>query len=195
MEPVLNFLNSIAPLEEGLRDYLSSVLKTTNPPKDTILLREGSILRTIGFIEKGLIRGFKKMDNGSEKTTFFMKEGDVFVSVRSYFRQIPAKEALETLEPCIIDSITYSQYKQALKRYPSFHEHRAELLEKYYVLGDEREEMRQQHYVYDRFCYLVTHYPDLIDRVPDKFLASFIGTSSSYFSNLKSQYKDGNRSI
>jgi hypothetical protein len=118
-----------------------------------------------------------------------MKEGDVFISVRSFLRQIPAKETLETLEPCIIHNITYAQYRHVLKHHPSFHEHRAELLEKYYILGDEREEMRQLRNVFDRFSYLVKNYPDLIDRVPDKFLASFIGTSSSYFSKRKSQFK------
>jgi hypothetical protein len=99
------------------------------------------------------------------------------------------------VEACLIHSLTFEQLKLALKKYPSFQEHRAELLEKYYLLGEEREELRQQENAYAQFCYLVGHYRDLIDRVPDKYLASFISTTPQYYSELKRQYIERNGRI
>lgn len=191
MEKVLNFLDHIALLEPGLRDYLKDKLRTKHLDKGAILLREGDIADEISFIVKGVIRGFRTMKNDTEKTSWFMREGDVFISIRSFLTRKPATETLQTLEPCIIVRLTYAELMLAYKKYPSFHRHRAELLEKYYLLSEEREDMRQQKNKTDRFRFLLEHYPDLINRVPDKYLASFIDTTPQYFSELKRRFKNG----
>ena len=116
-----------------------------------------------------------------------MREGDVYISIRSFFKQLPATEVVETLEPCKITSLRFDQYKHAYKTHKSFQEHRAELLEKYYLLAEEREEMRQKK-KFDRFCHFLDHYPGLIDRALDKHIASFLGLTPNYFSSVKEGY-------
>jgi hypothetical protein len=116
-----------------------------------------------------------------------MVELDVFASVLSFFKQVPARETVQTLEPCIIYTLQFEHYKAALKLSPSFQRHRAEILEKYYMQSLEREDMRHEK-IYDRFCYLMQNYPNLVDRVLDKYLASFIGTTPTYYSDVKRQY-------
>lgn len=189
MESVLSFLHSIVPLEDDLEIYLRSRVQTSHIPKNTILLNEGSVCRTIGFIEKGIVKGYRINDDGSEVISIFMKEGDLFVSIRSFFKQSPSREIIQTLEPCIIHSITYEQFRYAHRTYRTFDALRGDLLEKYYLLSDEREEMRRQDDTTLRFLFLVEHYPDLIDRVLDKDLATFIKTSPEYFSAIKSKYR------
>lgn len=191
MEKVIAFLDRIDPLEPGLALYLKDKLKTKRPDKGSILLREGDIADEISFIEKGVIRGFRTIKNDTEKTSWFMREGDVFISIRSFLTRKPATETIQTLEPCIIHRLTYAELKWAYEKYPSFHRHRAELLEKYYLLSEEREHMRQQKSKIDRFRFLLEHYPDLINRVPDKYLASFIDTTPQYFSDLKRRSENG----
>jgi CRP-like cAMP-binding protein len=190
MEQALQLLDSIEKLEPGLRALLLNSLDTIYPDKDEILLREGSTARTIGFIEKGMVRGFWTTKNDIEKTCWFMKEGDVFASIWSFFEQRPANETLQALEPCIIHVLSFDKLNNVYAKFPSFQLHRAELLQRYYLLSLKREEMRQQEDGYDRFCYLVQHFRNLIDRVPDKYLASYISTIPSYFSTLKHRYLD-----
>lgn len=192
MELVLSFLDAISPLEDDLRNMLLSAIRTTRPVKDTVILREGSVAHTINFIEKGLIRGYRITDKGNEVTSWFMKEKDIFISIRSFLTQTPAKETIQTLENCIIHSITYSQFRSAHTTYRSFDRIRGDLLEKYYLLAEERNEMHQQEDTYLRYCYLMEHYPDLADRVSDKYLASFMNTTPEYFSSIKSEYRRRN---
>jgi CRP/FNR family transcriptional regulator, anaerobic regulatory protein len=187
MEQVLAFLETYGPLDDRLREYLLNHLRKTELAKGTILVKEGSVAGTIGFIEKGVIRGFRTLKGDSEKTNWFMVEGDVFASVLSLFQQQPAREAVQTLEPCIIHTLRFDQYKAALKLSPSFQRQRAEILEKYYMQSLEREDMRHEK-IYERFCYLMQHYPDLVGRVLDKYLASFIGTTPTYYSDVKRKY-------
>jgi CRP/FNR family transcriptional regulator, anaerobic regulatory protein len=138
MEQVLAFLETYGPLDDRLREYLLKHLKRDEVPKDTILVKEGSVAQKIGFIEKGVIRGFRTLTGDFEKTNWFMVEMDVFASVLSYFKQVPALETVQTLEPCIIYTLKFDQYQAVLKLSPSFQCHRAEILEKYYMQSLER---------------------------------------------------------
>jgi len=191
MENVLGLLDRIAVLEPELRDFIYLNLKTFRFGKGDPVVKLGSVPRYLGFIEEGLIRGFRVDDKGHEFTSWFMKEGDIFASVRAFFRQIPATETVEALEPTIIRCLSFDNYKIALERWASFQKHRAEILEKYYLQSDEREEMRQQA-AYKRFCFLMEHYSDLVDRVQDQYLASFLGLTPTYYSSVKGQYFDTN---
>ena len=187
MEKAFRLLEDVAPLEEGLRNYLESAFEIRDVPKGVILVREDEICRSLGFIEKGLIRAYSFRKNGAEETYYFMKEGDVYTSVLSFFKQKKADEFVETLEPCRIISLRYDRYMHACKTYKSFHEYRAELLEKYYLLSLEREKMLQKK-GFERFCYLWDHFPGLLDRVMDKHIASFLGITPEYFSTVKEGY-------
>src|ERR1700761_358763 len=140
MDQVFSLLNNIYPITHQLRQYLEKNLKPLKPNKDTHLVHIGDIADTIGFIEKGLIRGCWLKEN-KEITSWFMKEGDVFISVTSFLRQVKSLEAVVTVEPCIIYTLTHSQYKQTFKIDPTFQLHRAELLEKYYLQSIDREDM------------------------------------------------------
>src|ERR1700761_4528466 len=103
---VIDFLDAIAKLEPGLRSFLQANLRHHKYDEGAILVREGEVAGTIGFIEEGLIRGFRTRKEEREFTSWFMREGDVCVSVRSFFKQVPASETVQTLEPCIIRSLT-----------------------------------------------------------------------------------------
>jgi CRP-like cAMP-binding protein len=188
MEQVLDFLDSIKELEPGLRNFLKENLRRSAPQPGTVILQEGAIAQNIYFLEKGLIRAVRLGENDIEKTPYFMRENDVFISIRSFFEQIPSKETIEPLEPCICYSLTYSLLKEALKRYPSFQLHRAELLQKYYLQSEKREDMRQIANIFDRLCFLMENYPEFVNRVADKYLASFINIRPTYFSELKKKY-------
>ncbi|HLZ86463.1 MAG TPA: cyclic nucleotide-binding domain-containing protein [Puia sp.] len=191
MDTVFHLLDSIDTLEPGLRDYLYTALRTTQHDQGEAIVRESSIARTLGFIEKGLIRGFRINYKGNQFTSWFMREGDIYASVRSFFSQRPATETVQCLEPTILHSISFQQLQYILQKWPSFHRHRAELFEKYYLQSDEREEMRQGD-AYSRFCYLMEHYPDLVSRVQDQYLASFLNLTPTYYSDVKRRYFEEN---
>jgi CRP/FNR family transcriptional regulator, anaerobic regulatory protein len=86
MEKLLQFLDSIYPMPEGAKQQLASILKVMELPKRDYLLRAGHVSRNICFIDKGLLRCFYIKD-GEEVSSWFMKEGDVIVSVESCFYQ------------------------------------------------------------------------------------------------------------
>ena len=116
-----------------------------------------------------------------------MGDGDIFISIRSFFTQTPSREYIECMEDCIFHSITFEELGQAIGKYPSFNLHRAEILQNYYLQSAEREEMREMD-MYDRYCYLMENQPNLIGKIEDYYLASYLNMAKSTFSRMKSKY-------
>src|SRR5690242_10272352 len=108
MEKLLAFLQSIHPLSEELLQYLSQHLKVKHLTKRDYLLKAGHINRSICFIEKGLLRCFYHKGN-LEICSWFMKEGDVIVSIESFFQQKPSYESIQALEDCTLYYIEFDE--------------------------------------------------------------------------------------
>ena len=94
---LFNLITSIQPVSDGLQEALPSFLTRENLPKKTLLLREGKVCDRVYFIEKGLVRAFYHTD-GQDTTDWFMQEGDLIISVYSFFLQLSSFENIELLD-------------------------------------------------------------------------------------------------
>ena len=191
MEPLFHLFDTIQPLQPELKEYIQAHLKRKEVSKSETILQEGQISRNIYFIEKGLVRSFRHYKN-KDKTIWLMKENDIFLSVGSFFSQKPAIETIEALEDSILHSITFHQLQFAYKHYPAFNLHRAIILEKYYELSEGRDHMRTRANS-EKYQYLMDHQPELIGRVHDKYLASYLGLARSTFSQEKVRFAKNKR--
>src|SRR3954447_3942751 len=108
MEELLKFLNSIYPLSEQSVQYLRTHFKTKSLAKKEYLLKKGHVSRDICFISKGLLRCFYMLDE-KEVSSWFMKEGDVIVSVESFFNQTVSYESIQAIEDCELYYLTYNE--------------------------------------------------------------------------------------
>jgi CRP/FNR family transcriptional regulator, anaerobic regulatory protein len=186
-EILISALRKFAALEAPLESLLLDFIRTTRHLKGELLISPGFTCTRISFIEKGLVSGYRIKGN-KERTKYFMGEGDIFISIRSFLTQTPAIEYIECMEDCILHSITFEELEKTLTKYPSFQRHRADILQYYYLLSAEREEMREMD-TYDRYCYLMENQSHLINRIKDKYLASYLNMAKSTFSRNKKKFK------
>jgi CRP/FNR family transcriptional regulator, anaerobic regulatory protein len=186
MEELFKLFDAIEKLEPDLRVAIEEILVKKTYRKNVRILKEGDTSKFIYYVEKGLVRAYRPSGD-NEMTTWFMKEGDIFVSVGSFFHQKKATENIVTVEPCTFHCISFEQLQALYAKFPRFNFHRATLLEHYYALSDSREHMRMQ-CAADRYRYLMEHQPELVERVQDKFLASYLGIGGSTFRKEKMAY-------
>lgn len=184
MEKLLNFLNSIYPFSDSLTEYLAVNLKTKNLSKKEYLLKQGHVSREICFIDKGLLRCFYLVDD-KEVSSWFMKEGDVIVSVKSFFQQSESYEAIQALEDCTLYYISYNELQFIYRNFSEFNFIGRVLTERYYTLSEERLYAMRMQRAHDRYTYLMQYHAELILRVPSKFLASYLGITEVTFSKMK----------
>jgi CRP-like cAMP-binding protein len=188
MRKVVEFLNSIQPLSEELKVNLYDYLRTDSIRKKFRLLRPGQVCDRIYFVEKGLLRCFIRRGD-EEVCKWFMKEGDVVISVNSFFNQEPSTETIESIEACEIHSITFSQLQELYRKHPEFRCIGQQLTEAYYCRSEVRADNLIMKTSDERYVDLLRSHPELEKRVPNKYLASHLGMSFATFSRVRQSLK------
>lgn len=186
MEKLLRFLNSFHGLSTELQAQLSVSIKSKAVPKKSFLLKAGHICRQLCFIERGLLRSYY-IKNELEVCSRFMKEGEVIVSVSSFFRQQPSEECIQALEDCELLCIEYNDLQYICRHFPEFHFFTRLLTEQYYTNSEQLLGALRMQRSHERYAFLMEQYPELIQRVPSKYLASYLGITDVTFSNVKSK--------
>lgn len=186
MEKLLQFLQSVHPLSNGLLQFLSNKLSFKELNKKDYLLKEGQVCRNIYFIESGLLRCFY-IRNGMEVSSWFMKEHDVIISVESFFNQKPSYESIQAIENCVVHYITFEQLQFAYKNFPEFNFTARLLIEKYYALSEQRLYAIRMQNATERYEWLLQFHPELILRVPHKYIASYLGITAETLSKIRGE--------
>ncbi len=185
MKEFFEMLNSIFPMSAGLQEQLLLTLKTQTLAKKKLLLKEGEICKSIYFIQKGLVRCFYN-HHSKQVSSWFMKEGDLIISVESFFKQKASYESIQVLEDCTIIGIQYDELQEMYKRFSELNFIARVLTENYYTLSEQRLYSIRMMRAPERYKYLRDNFSELIQRVPSKYLASYLSVSEETFSRIKS---------
>ena len=143
---------------------------------------------------KGLLRCFyihqnEKTGEDREVCTWFMRENDTCVSVRSFYTQTPGKESIQALEPCELFYITFDQLEEIYRKYLHFNFNGRVLTAKYLVEWSDQLENLRMLKAAQRFAELQKRDPELIWRVPQKYLASYLGILPTSLSRMQKNLK------
>ncbi len=186
MFSLLDVIQAMLPLSPALRTALEAALRRESFPARQQLLQPGQVARRLYFVEQGLVRGYA-LYAGREVSSWFMKEGDFVISVVSFFAQQPADEYLELLEPSVLLSIEYAQLQALYRAFPEFNYVGRVLTERYYVLSEQRAYQLRTLPAKERYEQLVQAFPQLVQRIPLKHLASHLGISAETLSRLRAK--------
>lgn len=184
MELLLQYLHSIHPISEELDEHLRTILKMRQIDKRSFLLKAGHICRSIYFIEKGLVRCFY-MKHDQEVNSWFMKEGDIIVSIESFFFQVESYESIQTIEDSIVYGIEHAQLEKIYKEFPEFNYIARILLQKYYQLSEQRLYSMRMQTAAERYHFLLNYFPEIVQRVSSTDIASYLGNSRETISRIK----------
>lgn len=184
MERLLQFLKSIHPLSVELQEHLGQILKPLELKRKDYLLKAGHVCRNICFVDSGLLRCYySQKDN--ETSSWFMKEGDVIVSIESFFQQLPSYEWIQALENTVVYGITFNELQHIYRTYPEFNFVGRVVLEKYYQLWAQQLYALRMKTGLERYSWLLENHFELTQRVPAKYIASWLGINETHLSLIK----------
>jgi CRP-like cAMP-binding protein len=183
---------------EMLRQYVSGYVALTkeefavvadrlvirNFDKKQLLVKAGEVEEYLNFIVRGLARMYF-YKNKTEVITNIAREGEIISSSSSFLSGTPSNYYVETLEPSTFLSISRQQLEQAYKESPSI-ERLGRLMTTHFVLQKEEWELECMRLdTRERFLRFVGNNPELLLRVPQKYLASYLNMKPETFSRLK----------
>ena len=183
---LIAYLNKIHPLSDELAMHLQQTLRERKVAKKQFLLKAGHTCRDISFIEEGLLRCFYFKED-MEVSSWFMKEGDVIASVMSFFNQTPSYESIQAIEDSVVYSIEHRELEAIYRAFPEFNYVGRVLVQKYYMLSEQRLYSLRMQRSQERYDYLLEHHAELVLRVPAKYLASYLGITEVTMSKIKAR--------
>jgi len=150
-----------------------------------IYIPEGKIFKKIFYIKKGLLRIFFITESGEEKTFFFRWEGHIAAIPECIFDNQPTRQTWQALEDCELMEIDFDIVEKLSENNISFIKTRMGLAEKMFLEALKRVESFVLDKPEERYQKLIIQNPEIIKRVADKHIASFIGVTPVSLSRIR----------
>ncbi len=151
--------------------------------KNEIILEEGSICRYFYFLQTGLIRCYTIFD-GNDITKYLTVAPYCFTSIESFTKQKPAEESIQTIEESLIWFATTNRLER-LKILNSWNEFTKKLLhEVQQFTRDSLLEIKTKT-AEQRYKELLINKPEVVQRIPLKYLSSFLGVAPQSLSRIR----------
>ncbi|WP_398452443.1 Crp/Fnr family transcriptional regulator [Sphingobacterium thalpophilum] len=162
------------------------LFKRVEVPAKSILLQEGEISRTMFFIEKGCLRTWVNND-GREITTQFFFEGHSVSSIESFRTNQPSLYSIESLEPCILQTVSQKEFRDALENSPELRMQLEEHLFRRLLQGQKLLYSYLKNTPQQRYAELIENYPHIVQRIPQHYIASYLGITSVSLSRIRNR--------
>ena len=181
---VIATLDYFYPLSEGIKDYFKKHSYACSFRKGKLLLRAGEICENIYFIKKGAVRGFIK-EGKKDITTWITAENEVVSSISALDIREPAFENMQAIENCELLALTYADFQELYIKFPEFNIVARKVLQKYYQDEEGRAFIVRLTNAENKYQLFITRYGHLANRIPLKYIASFLGITLETLSRVR----------
>lgn len=198
---LLSIMDTMRPFHEYLRKFVNiteeeftkcliPVIKVRRFGKKEFLIRAGEVENHFNFIIKGLIRKYYKKGNLEINTQISM-EGHIILSQESFHSRTPSEYFVETIEPSVVVSILHDDLEKVYAQSKRM-EHLGRLVVTHTMIIKDRWQMQMVKWSpRERFLNFVMKNPQLLQRVPQKHLASYLNIKPETFSRFKHLLRNG----
>lgn len=182
---LIEHIRKFVSLSESEVQVLNHFVKSKSFKKKEFLLSGGQVCRSMYFVEKGCVRMFFINEKSAEQITQFAIDGWWIADYTSFNDNEASEYFIQTIEPSVMKSIDIAVLDDLLKELPQ--------LERYFRIiwlknmaasqlkSKQLFEMSKEEFYY----HFSTSYPEFMQRVPQYMVASYLGLTPEYVSELR----------
>ena len=186
MEELFNYTETIHKLLQEDQDQLRSICSEVFLKKNEELQPMGHTCRTIYFVTKGVLRIYYYKD-GVDVSESFEFENSIVARVESLFSGKPSRKAIECIEDAELIAINATKLFELYDSHPELERLFRKIYEEAYVKTVNRIESLQFHSAEERYNNLLNQDPNVIQRIPLKHIASFLGITQVSLSRIRAK--------
>jgi CRP-like cAMP-binding protein len=184
--PLAAFVNYVHPVSDEATSFINQHSYLQHVERGSYLLRAGEVCRHLYFIRKGAIRGYIK-EGTKEITTWITAENEMVTSIRGMSLQEPSLENIQAIEHCDLVVATYESLHYLYENYIEVNIVGRKLLEQYYRDAEERAFISRIPNAAKRYYHFLETKSDLANRIPLKYIASYLGMTIETLSRIRSK--------
>ena len=186
MNQLFEYFKLVSPLSGEAKHAIEAISSVVHIQKNKDLQPIGHTCKTIYFINKGIARIYYYKD-GIDITESFALENNVIARVESLFTGKPSRKAIQVLEDAEIVAIDANKLFKLYDSYPEIERLFRKIFEASHVETVNRIEGIQFHTAEERYKALLEEAPTIIQRVPLKYIASYLGITQVSLSRIRGQ--------
>lgn len=154
------------------------------------LVHAGDISDTLYLLRQGLVRLFYTTPDGRERNKGFYRAGQVTGPVSAAMTSSAAPFSIQCIEPLEAIAFSYAAFAEAALRHKGVAQLSRDLLSEAFIRNEQREAMLLTCNAEQRYHWLLQHEADLLQRVAQFHIASYLGIDAVSLSRLKRKHKD-----
>ena len=155
--------------------------------KGKVYLDNCKVQKSLGFVVKGLIRGYYLDDRGSDITISFIKENEYVTDYISFLKQSVSKYCFICLEDCTIIELSYENIQQGYKKSKTFEKYGRLIAEKVLEERINRVEKLQFLNARERYIDFLNTNFELLSRIKLSHLCTYLGIERQSLTRIRKE--------
>lgn len=186
-EQLAAYIQTIIDLTPPQLALVLSLFEPSHQPRHTVLLQAGQVNQYMNFIERGALRIFFIREDGQEATRHLAFEQQFITSLGSFITQQPSHEYVQTLEASDILRISRQNFYYLLECLPAWEKFFRHYLENAYLINLRVYQREITKDAEQRYQELLALNPQVVLRLPNKMVASYLNMSPETLSRIKTR--------
>ncbi len=174
-------------LSEAEQKLVKTFFSPKKIRKRQYLLQEGNICRHLAFVEKGLLRSYNVDDKGIEHMIHFAWEGWWMADMLSFLSIEPSTYHIDAIEDSELLLISKPDFEEMLLKVPVMERYFRILFQNNIISKERRLISSISNSAEEKFIHLSATNPELIKRIPQQLVASYLGITPETLSRIKNK--------
>lgn len=184
LETVYAYFRRFIEMSREEFDFIAPHFEIRKFDKKTKVLKIGEVEKYFNIIMKGLARKYL-MVKKKEVTIQLSTEGHMIHSEISFNLQQPSDCIIEAIESVTFLSMSYENIQMIYQKIPKTEKLGRMIITDMFIRKDQRDFKHLNTTTRERFLDYMHNHPDMLQRVPQKYLASYLNIKPETFSRLK----------
>lgn len=182
---LIKHIRTFVGLDESEVEILCRYFKSNTFRKKEYLLSAGQVCRSLYFVEKGCLRMYFLNSKGAEQITQFAIDGWWLTDFFSFMDNTPSEYFIQSIEPSEVISIDSHVFDDLLKELPQMERYFRIIMQKNLAASQLRTKYLYEMSKEEFYIHFSTSFPEFVQRVPQYMLASYLGLTPEYVSELR----------
>jgi CRP-like cAMP-binding protein len=184
-----NHIEKFIKINENEFGGILSFFQAQEAKKKENLVVESMICKYHYFVLKGCLRKFFVNEKGMEQTTEFALEGWWMTDLLAFERHLPTEFYIQAVEHSAILRIDYTSQEKLLLAFPKMERYFRFIYQRAYAASQMRIKFLYDFSKEEMFQHFQKHYPEFVQRIPQHLIASFLGFTPEYLSEIRKKIR------
>jgi CRP/FNR family transcriptional regulator, anaerobic regulatory protein len=182
---ILKNISKHIALDERETDYFTSLLGYTEVSKKKLLLKEGDACSTITYVNTGALRAYYLDQEDNESIIMFALDDWWVTDMHAFVMEQPSMLTIDALEDSTIFQLKKKDLDVLYIKVPKFERFFRILMQNSYVREQLRVIQNLSLPAEKRYALFIKKYPQVIQRIPLKYIASYLGITPEFLSVIR----------